>query len=128
MIRLDIEQDIKRIKKRATWGCLALAVILIFTPICLISYPLFIKEKTLEVSHSPSNLHTIQVVEKGEAFTFGLSKVRIKYGWRYIDKTIGNDGATLKPSNVSVMWKNDNDAIVYLVGKEESGEVKIRFH
>jgi hypothetical protein len=129
---VDIEQEIERTKKRAKWGCLIWAVILILGPIILIvgkfSYEMYFKESTLETSNSPSNINTIEVVQKGEAAWFGPSSVRIKYGWRHIDRSISNDGATLDSSNVSVRWKNNYEAIVTLYGEEQGPEtVEIYF-
>lgn len=129
---MDIEQEIERTKKRAKWGCLTWAAILILGPIILIigtfSYEMYFKESTLLTSNSPSNINTIEVVQKGEAAWFGPSLVRIKYGWRHIDRSIYNDGATLDSSNVSVSWKNNYEAIVTLYGEEQEPEtVEIDF-
>jgi hypothetical protein len=133
MNKENSEKDIKRTKKRAKWGCLTWFVILIVAPILLIvgffSYEMNFKEKTLVISHSPSEIYTIKVVEKGEAAWFGPSSVRIKYGWfKHIDRSISNDGKTLYSSNVSVDWKNDSEATVALYGEEQGPEnVEITF-
>lgn len=85
---------------------------------------MYFKEVTLVESHSPNDIHTIKVVQKGSAFYFGPSTVRIKYSWwRHLDKSISNDGKTLDPSNVSVRWKGDYEATITLYGEEQQPEV-----
>ncbi|MEC2074829.1 hypothetical protein [Metabacillus fastidiosus] len=123
----NLDEHIKRTKKQAKWGCLTWFVILIVAPIVLIvgmfSYEMYFKERQLVTSYSPSEIHMIEVVEKGEAAWFGPSSVRIKYGWwKHVDRSISNDGKTLDFSNVSVTWKNDNEAVVTLYGEEQEPE------
>ena len=122
-----LEQNIESTKKKAKWGCLATAV-LILGPIILFvgwfSYGMYFKEITLVNSHSPNNINTIRVVQKGSAFFFGPSSVRIKYGWwKHLDKSIANDGKNLDSSNVSVSWKSDYEATITLYGEEQEAEV-----
>lgn len=123
---MDIEQEIKRTKKRAKWGCLIWAVILIIGPIILFVgyfyYHAELKERTLTESVSPNGAHTIEIVEKGEPAFFGPSSVRIKYGKEHIDRIISNDGKMLHDSNVSVEWKSDDTAIITLFGEEQVPE------
>jgi len=132
-IEKDVEEDIKRTKKKAKWGCFIWTFILVILPIALFMgyfiYKMNLKERRLVISHSPSDIHTIKVVEKGEAAWFGPSSVRIKYGWwKHIDRIISNDGKTLDSSNVSVSWKNDNEATVTLYGEEQEPEsIEITF-
>lgn len=123
---MDIEQDIKRTKKRAKWGCFIWAFILIFGPIILFVgkflYATEIKERILIVSHSPNDMNTIEIVEKGAAAFFGPSSVRIKYENQHIERIISNDGKTLDGSNVSIRWKSDDTAIITLDGEEQFPE------
>lgn len=85
---------------------------------------MYFKEVTLVKSHSPNNINTIKVVQKGSAFFFGPSSVRIKYGWwKHLDKGIANDGKNLDSSNVSVSWKNDYEATIILYGEEQEPDV-----
>ncbi|SFM26865.1 hypothetical protein SAMN04487943_11160 [Gracilibacillus orientalis] len=131
----ELDDEIKRTKQQAKRGCFAWITIIILVPILFIiynvamfSYEVFLKESMLVESNSPNNVNTIEVVEKGEAFSFGPSSVRIKYGSKHEDSRISNDGATLKSGNVSVDWKNDYNAIVTLYGDEQEPEtIEIRF-
>lgn len=122
----NLERHIERSKKRAKWGCLIWACILIVGPIVVIvslfSYEMYFKESTIVISHSPNNENTIEVVEKGEAAWFGPSSIRIKYGSRHIDRSIGNDGKTIDSSNISVRWVNDEAFVVTLYGEEQEPE------
>jgi hypothetical protein len=63
------------------------------------------------VSHSPDNIHTIEV---GEPSFFGPSTIKIKYKKHFILRSIVNDGATLQSSNISVRWINDEKATITL--------------
>src|SRR5699024_6742836 len=123
----DFNRDIELTKKRAKWGCLTWAVILLFGPIIIFvgvfSFEMFFKEKTLVISHSPNENNTIEVVEKGQPAFFGPSSVRIKYGSKYIDRSVGNDGKTLQDSNFAIHWENDNEATITIYGEEQSPEV-----
>ncbi|MEK5215938.1 hypothetical protein [Psychrobacillus sp. FSL H8-0487] len=123
----DLEQNIESIKKKTKWGCLATAA-LILSPIILFvgwfSYGMYFEEVTLVESHSPNNINTIRVVQKGSAFSFGPSSVRIKYSWwKRLDKSINNDGKNLNSSNVSVSWKSDYEATITLYGEEQEPDV-----
>lgn len=126
------DKEIRHSEKRANWGCLArialLISILIFVPVLYIIYTIEIKETTLNISDSPNGINTIKVVEKGESMGFGPAFVRIKYGGEYKDTIVGNDGAPLAPSNVSVSWEDDDNASVSLYGDEQIPEIlTIRF-
>lgn len=127
----DFEKNIERTKKRAKWGCLTWAVILLFGPIIIFigvfSFEMFFKDKTIVISHSPSETNTIEIVEKGAPAFFGPSSIRIKYGWKHIDRSVGNDGKTLQESNVAVHWENDEEATITIYGEEQSPEV-IKFN
>ncbi|OIK13377.1 hypothetical protein [Bacillus sp. MUM 13] len=123
---MDIEQDILRTKRRAKWGCLIGAVVLILLPILLFVgyfyYQTEIKERTLIVSHSPNSANTIKIEEKGEPAFFGSSSVRIKYQNQHIDLIISNDGKTLDDSNASIKWESNDTAIITLEGEEQFPE------
>lgn len=127
----DIESNVQKTKFLSGIGCLLwtlILTILIVTPIAYYGgkfiYDMKFKENTLVVSKSPNQLHRIEVVEVGGPVFFGPSKVRIKYENHYIDRSIGNDGATLQPSNVSVNWENDQEAIITLDGHEQDPEIE----
>ncbi|MGG1482409.1 hypothetical protein ABE402_16275 [Bacillus smithii] len=128
---MDIEQELENMKKRALAGCLIWFLILMSIPGFMIGdfvYKLFYKEKALEISYSPSKINRIEIVQKGEAIYFGPSLVRIHYGKRYEDHSVFNDGKTLDSTNVSVIWKNDQEATVTLRGEEQEPEtVEIHF-
>ncbi|WP_164669431.1 hypothetical protein [Virgibacillus doumboii] len=120
------EQEIKRTKKKAKWGCLisiAILVALISAPVLWFFYSMTIKETTLVVSDSPGYTNTITVVEKGESAYFGPSEIRIKYENEHIDRTINNDGATLRPKNASVTWESETRATITLYGNDQTSEV-----
>lgn len=125
-----LEEEVHGIKTKTKWGCLAWIALLVFGPIIVLavvfSFEMYLKEKTLLISHSPNNARTIEVVEKGQPFIFGPSSVRIKSDRKHIDRNISNDGKTLKESNVAIHWNNDNEAMITLYGEEQSPEV-IRF-
>ncbi|WP_113929308.1 hypothetical protein [Bacillus sp. P14.5] len=112
--------------KKAKWGCLTWMVILIIVPLVLITgvflYEMYYEERLLKVSNSPSNQFTIEIVEKGSAFWFGPSKVRIKYKGGQLDRAISNDGSTLSSSNVEVNWDQEDTANVTLYGDEQQPE------
>lgn len=91
-------------------------------------YEITLKENTLEFSPSPSSIHNIEVVQKGEATLFGPSSVRIRGNGSHIDRTIANDGKTLNSSNVDIIWEDDYNAVVTLYGEEQVPEtVSINF-
>ncbi|WP_440895573.1 hypothetical protein ACS127_13565 [Amphibacillus sp. Q70] len=124
------DEEIQRTKKKAKRSCLIWIGIFVLIPILFVvyniawfSYQVIFKETTLEISHSPNEINTIEVVERGESFSFGLSAVRIKYGRKRIDTQIGNDGGTLNEFNVSVNWEDDYNAIVTLYGDEQEPEI-----
>jgi len=123
----DLEQNIKSIKKKTKWGCFAI-IALVLSPILLFvgwySYGTYFEEVTLVESHSPNDINTIKIVQKGSAFFFGPSSVRIKYNWwKHLDKSISNDGKNLDSSNVTVEWKSDYEATITLYGEEQEPEV-----
>lgn len=130
------DEEIQRTKKKAKRSCLIWVAIFILIPTLFIvyqvawfSYEMFFKESTLEISHSPNEINTIEVVEKGAAFSFGVSSGRIKYGGNRIDTRIGNDGGTLNESNVSIRWEDDYNALVTLYGDEQEPEtIEINFN
>lgn len=129
---MNAEQEIRRIKKRTARGCLIWFLVILSIPAGLIGYFVYVttfKETTLLISHSPNDINMIKVAQKGEAAFFGPSKVRIHFGpFKYKDRLIANDGGTLHSSNISVSWKNDDEATVTLYGDEQEPEtVDIHF-
>ncbi|NPC92515.1 hypothetical protein HOO54_09810 [Bacillus sp. WMMC1349] len=127
----DFNRDIEMTKKRTKWGCLIWAVILLFGPIIILvgvfSFEMFFKEKTLFISRSPNDTNAIEVVEKGQPAFFGPSSVRIKYGWKHIDRSVSNDGKILQDTNFAIHWNNDNEATITIYGEEQQPEV-IKFN
>jgi len=128
---LEAQAEIKRIKSNALKGCLLWILILASIPVFLFSYYFYVmefKETELSSSLSPNQQNKIVVVEKGEPFSFGASKVRIHYGSHHKDSIISNDGSLLTAANASIDWKNNNEAIVTLRGNEQDNEtIEIKF-
>lgn len=125
----NIEQETERIKKRGKIGCLICLLLVLVIPVVVIGkvfYEMSIEERTLEISHSPNNNNTIKVVQRGEAFLLGPSTVVVYYGNQAKELSVGNDGATVQPSNVTVSWQNDHRAKVTIHG-ESSKSVMIEF-
>ncbi|OCA91878.1 hypothetical protein [Pseudobacillus wudalianchiensis] len=104
-------------------GCLTwtiLLTILLLVPIVSFGakfiYETAFRERLLVISHSPHNVHKIEVFEKGAETFFRPSTVRIKHSDSHIDCHIRHDGSSLQPSNVSVTWKNEKEATITLTG------------
>lgn len=115
----QLKQEPNHKKKKC--GCLIWIFILLLGP-GIFLYEEQFKETMLTTSVSPDGEHKIKVVEKGSAFFFGPSEVRIKSGWRYTDRMINNDGGTLYSSNVSIDWESNDIALITLLGDEQSPE------
>ncbi|CDO04277.1 hypothetical protein BN988_02831 [Oceanobacillus picturae] len=130
-IEKDPNRDIEQTKKRTKWGCLSWAAILLFGPIIIFigifSFEMFIKEKTLVISHSPNDINTIEVVEKGQPAWFGPSLVKVKYDSKHIERSVKNDGKILRESNFAIQWENDNEATITIYGEEQYSDV-IKFN
>ena len=109
-------------KEQKLWGCLILTVILLLGP-GIFLYEMQFKGTTLVASVSPDGKHKVKVVEKGSAFFFGSSKVRIRSGWRNTKRLISNDGGTLYPSNATIEWKSNDIALITLSGEEQQPEI-----
>ncbi|MBY7144976.1 hypothetical protein KFZ56_18325 [Virgibacillus sp. NKC19-3] len=126
----ELEKEIERTKGRTTWGCFIIVIVSTVLILLFLLGPLIWNDygTTLETSDSPGNINTIEIVEKGEAFRKGPSSVRIKYGRDHKDIRLSNGGEPLGPSNVSVSWNDDYEAIVTLKGNyQDDEEVKINF-
>ncbi|WP_052360586.1 hypothetical protein [Oceanobacillus manasiensis] len=117
----------KHTKKRKKLRFFTWAVIVIVGPIIIFigifSFEMFFKEKPLVSSHSPNDINTIEVVEKGEPAWFGPSSVKIKYDGKHIDRSISNDGKMLQDSNFAIHWDNDNEATITIYGEEQYPDV-----
>ncbi|MGD6966687.1 hypothetical protein ACQCVP_09670 [Rossellomorea vietnamensis] len=104
-------------RKKANWGCFSWAVILVIAPIITgrggFLYDRYFKERLLKASSSPNDQFSIEIVEKGSAFWFGPSEVRIKYKGGHLDQAINNDGSRLSAANVEVNFS----------GKEGKAEI-----
>lgn len=120
-------------RKKANWGCLSWAVILVIAPIIILMgrflYEMYFKERLLEASSSPDDQFSIEIVEKGSAFWFGPSEVRIKYKGGHLDQTINNDGSRLSAANVEVKWSEVDTALVTLYGDEQIPDtIEVNFY
>lgn len=91
------------------------------------------KETTLVTSDSPQNINKIEIVEKGETTRLGSTasptSVRIYYGTNYEQRRVvlANIDKTLRPSNFSIVWKDNYEATVILNGEEQVETVEIYF-
>lgn len=123
----DSKREIELVKARTKFGCLIWSIILVILPIILFigvfSYEMYFKEKTLLVSHSPNEIKTIKIVEKGEPAFFGPSTVRIKYGRQYMERSVANDGKMLQDTNFVIHWENENEATITIDGEEQAAEI-----
>lgn len=121
-----LQQEYENLKKKAKWGCLIWVVILFIGPLLLIVgkfyYEMEIKERVLVVSQSPNHENPITIAEKGEPAWFGPSSIRIKFGWKHIDRMVSNDGKMLQDLNAVVRWENDYEAMITIYGEEQSPE------
>ncbi|WP_080843885.1 hypothetical protein [Cytobacillus gottheilii] len=129
---MDEKERLLAENKKGKHGCLIWAVVLIISPVMIFGgifyYDMNLKERSLKVSTSSSGNHTIEIVEKGSAFFFGPSKVRIKFNNEKMDRTIHNDGAALTTSNAFISWVHENQAVVTLFGDEQEPEhIEINF-
>lgn len=77
-------------------------------------------EKTKLFSQSsPEEKHTLEFFEKGTPFFVGESEIQIKYNGNRINLPIANDGMNLSENNVSVLWKDEDHATIYLSGQNQ---------
>ncbi|MBY7144977.1 hypothetical protein KFZ56_18330 [Virgibacillus sp. NKC19-3] len=126
------EEKIQRNKEKTSWGFLIILLssiiilaLLILWPVISHLYDMRYKEKTLEISESPSSINTIEIYEIGRPFLHGVSTVRMKYGEKEKEVQIDNNGRPLKNSDVSVKWNNDSEALITLSDTSEYLEEKL---
>lgn len=86
-------------------------------------YTMEYKESELVASNSPDHKNNIRVMQKGEAFSLGASKVRIYYGVKHEDHILSNEGNKLFSANAVIRWKNDDRADVILIGSDQDDEI-----
>lgn len=86
-------------------GCLFGVVILGLLAISVVVWYISSTQETrLEISHSPNNINSIEIVKKDD---FPDPTIRIKYDDKSIMKT-------KIPDKITVEWKNDYKAVVIL--------------
>ena len=107
-------------KKFGFLSWLSLGLLITIVVIWGIFYFVFQFPKTeLFTERSPNGTHELTFFEKGTPFFAGESKIQIKYDGKRINLPIANDGMNLSENNVSVLWKDENHAIIYLSGKNQ---------
>ncbi|WP_156291670.1 hypothetical protein [Oceanobacillus salinisoli] len=123
---VSIKKEMKQTKERRKCSYLSGIIPVTITVILLVAiillYEMKWKETSVVISHSPSKLHTIEVVEVGRAWDGRPSSVRIKSEGDHMDFSIYNNGEKLDEFNVVVYWKNDYEAIITLYGYEQMPE------
>lgn len=112
------EIDIRKTKNLTGIGCL-LAVVL---PILLLPFIigwLFFRagETTLEISSSPHDVHTIEVVKVDE---FPDPVINIRYGDQVMTKT-------KIPDDIKIHWESDQKATVTLIKGDRKQTIPIIF-
>ncbi|MEK4873607.1 hypothetical protein N1I87_02495 [Bacillus sp. FSL W8-0102] len=80
-------------------------------------------DKELVISKPPNQKHIIKVIEKGRGFHFVDPTVVISYKKYKIQCEINNDIKDLTPSDISISWKNNEEATILLFGEKQSPEV-----
>lgn len=111
------ENDLKLTKAKVKtklgcfFGVIILGLLFISLPIWL--YFSLSKEIQLEISHSPHNINTVEVVKVDD---FPDPTIRIKYEDQSIIKT-------KIPDNISIEWENDYEATVILTKKGREPQI-----
>ena len=124
----ELEYEIQRTKLQSGAGCLILGFILlvaiITSAVLLISkvYDNLTEDRTLVISKSPEQNHTIKVIVKGSLF-FDDPIVVISYEKYKIEREVKNDKKSLNPSDISIRWKNNKEATILLFGEKQSPEI-----
>lgn len=99
----SVEQE--KTKLLTKIGCLFGVVILGILVILIVAWYISNSQETqLEISHSPNNINSIEIVKKDD---FPDPTIRINYDDKSIMKT-------KIPDKITVEWKNDYQAIVIL--------------
>lgn len=126
----ELECNVKRTKFLSGAGCLIWGFILfVIIIVSIVSLSIKVLDKLepenreLVVSKSPSQDHTIKVVEKGRGFHFVDPTVVISYKKYKIEREINNDIKDLTSADISISWKNDEEATILLFGEKQSPEV-----
>lgn len=125
----EIEYNAERTKFLSGTGCLIWGFILLVV-ISILAVSLSskvydkIKPKDIEliVSKSPDRNYTIKVIEKG-SLLFVDPTVVISYEKYKFERKISNNLEDLHPSNISINWRNNDEATILLYGKKQSPEV-----
>lgn len=104
----DNSVEIEKTKLFTKIGCLIGVFIFVLLAISVVVWYVFsifsYQEKTLELSHSPNNINSIEIVMTND---FPDPTIKIKYDDKSIMKT-------KIPDEITVEWKNDYQAIVIL--------------
>lgn len=123
---VNAEQGKQKMKRKNQWKGFMWTILILYVPLSIISgyilYHLEFKEKSLEMSYSPNQQHTIEVVEQGQTTDFGPSSIRLKYKDQYLDRIISNDGEELTDKNVTIEWTSEDTALITLAGAEQQPE------
>ncbi|NRD78588.1 hypothetical protein HPT25_14590 [Bacillus sp. BRMEA1] len=123
----EIEYQLERTKVLSGAGCLIVGFILLVA----IIYSVFVltskvnqkpEDTYLVVSKSPKQNHTIKVVQKG-TLSFGDPNVVISYENFKIQRVINNHRKSLMSSDISINWKNNDEATILLSGERQDPEV-----
>ncbi|NRD81091.1 hypothetical protein HPT25_27750 [Bacillus sp. BRMEA1] len=123
----EIEYHVERTKFLVGSGCLIVGFILLVAFI----YSVFVltskinhkpEDTYLVVSKSPKQNHTIRVVQKG-TLSFGDPIVVISFENFKIQRVINNHRKSLTSSDISINWKNNDEATILLSGERQDPEV-----
>ncbi|WP_312472278.1 hypothetical protein [Neobacillus sp.] len=124
----ELEYEVNRTKFQSGVGCLIvgfiLLVVIIVSAMSLTSkaYDKLTEDTELVESKSPDQNHIIKVIVKG-TLTFNDPTVVISYKNNKMERKINNDRKSLNPSDVSISWKNNEEATILLFGEKQSSEV-----
>lgn len=124
----ELEYKVKRTKFQSGAGCLIvgfiLLVLIIVSTVSLSTkaYDKLTEDRELVVSKSPDQNHTIKVKVKG-TLSFDEPTVVMSYRNYKIKREINNDRKSLIPSDISISWKDNEEATILLSGEKQSPEV-----
>ncbi|KZE50752.1 hypothetical protein [Rossellomorea marisflavi] len=112
------EIDIRKTKNLTGIGCLLAVVLLILLLPFIIGWLFFrTGETTLEISSSPHDVHTIEVVKVDE---FPDPVIDIRYGDQVMTKT-------KIPDEIKIHWESDQKATVTLIKGDRKQTIPIIF-
>ncbi|AGK52309.1 hypothetical protein [Bacillus sp. 1NLA3E] len=124
----ELEYKVKRTKFLSGAGCLIVGfILLVLIVVFTVSFSIKVYDKLTEdremvVSKSPDQNQTIKVKVKG-TLTFDDPTVVISYENYKIQRKVSNDRKSLNPSDISISWKNNEEATILLFGEKQAPEV-----